>query len=529
MIRNLGARPSADGYRPVPAAARHRLVIPALQLAHVAWFGSMLNAGYDAFALAASGVASAALYAWFVVAEYRWNGYRPTPILFYLGASALRLGAGALFLVVAMATEEERFFTLGRQDVSGYLMQGHWLALLGDWCVVAGYFLVASRFRPRPPVAAVIAPGLWPRVWAAGLATSAASGALRLSEPWLPLSGLGRLTSFMTDYGVAGGVCLMFVAALNLGQGRPSWPRAGVAVVFLALDLVDGLYSYMKSDILVAALPLVLVATDRRARRWLSARFSRRRAVATVVLVALFFLFVVGTYSPPHRDALWQAGVGDARPLRYDVPVASFLVDALRSAVPGTEGFAETHRFPNGAWRLIGRMALTPYIAWVYRDVERAGTLEENFLEELLVAVTPRVVWPNKPEVSFGREFTVILGEAGSTDSVSSSTAVTLQGAYYWWGGYPAVVLGCALTGAGFALAWLLFRDQWLLNPVAAVACLALCHEGFRWFESALLGSFPLYLYLFIVFVPLQYAARRVLGYRPAPAPATARLRMRRV
>ena len=522
-MRHLDHRLHADDRWQPPATARHRVVIMALQLTHVAWFGSVLDAGYDALALAGSGVASALLYAWFVVAEYRWNGYRPGPILFYLGASVLRLGGGSLFLVVAMATEEQRFFTLGGQDISGYLMHGHWLALLGDWCVVAGYFLVASRFRPRPPAAAVIAPDLWPRVWAAGFAASAASGAARLAEPWVPLSGLGRLASFVTDYGVAAGVCLMFVAAMNSGEGRPSWTRAGVAFVFLALDVVDGFYSYMKSDILVAALPLVLVATDRSARRWWPMRFSRRRAAATVFVVACFFLFVVGTYSPPHRDALRQAGAGEAPALRYDVPVAPFLLDALSGAVPGTERFAETHRFPHGAWRLIGRMSLTPYAAWVYGHVEGAGMREEGFFEELLVAVTPRVVWPEKPGVSFGREFTVILGEARSVDSAGTSTAVTLQGAYYWWGGYPALLLGCTLTGAGFALMWLLFRDQWMLNPVAAVGCLALCHEGFRWFESAMLGSFPLYLYLFIVFVPLQYAARRVLGYRPTPAPARLR------
>ncbi len=520
--------PRANGprIRPARATARHRFVLPAVQLVHVAWFGLMLDSGYDAFVLTSSGLAAVALYAWFVVAEYRWNGYRPSPILFYLGACVLRLGAGAFFLVVALAAEEQRFFTLGRVDVSEYLMRGHWLVLLGDWCVVAGYFLVASRFRPRPPAAATIAPDLWPRVWSAGLATSAASGALRLSEPWLPLSGMGRLGNFVPDYGVAAGVCLMLVAAMNSGEGGPSWPRAVVALLFLALDVVDGLYSYMKSDILIAALPLVLVATNRRARRWSRERFSRRRALATVVAVAGFFLFVVGTYSPPHRDALRQAGAGQAPALRYDVPVTPFLADALRGAVPGTEGFAETHQFPRGAWRLIARMSLTPFTAWVYRHVEVAGTRQESFFEDLMVAVTPRVLWPGKPQVSFGREFTVILGEAGSAESATSSTAVTLQGAYYWWGGYPALALGCALTGGGFALVWLLFRDQWLLNPVAAMGCLILCHEGFRWFESAMLGSFPLYLYLFIVFVPLQYAARRVLGYRPPSAPA--RLRVRR-
>ena len=519
MTRSFNGRPNGNGGGPAPAVATHRHLCMALQLAHVAWFGSMLDGGYDAFALAASGVASAALYAWFLVAEYRWNGYRPSPILFYLGASVLRLGAGALFVVLAVDAGEWTFFTVGQQDISDYLMHGHWLGLLGDWCVVAGYFLVASRTRSRPLAMGAVAPDLWPRVWAAGLVASAGSVVLRLLESRLELGSLGRLPAFVTDYGVAAGVCLMLAAATNSGDGGPSWRRAGVALVFLALDLVDGLYSYMKADILVATLPLVLLATHRRAGRRLSEKLSPRRTGAAVLVAACFVLFVVAAYSPPRRDAMRLAGAGEAPTLRYDVPVAPFLLDALQSAVPGTGRFAETHRFPHGAWKLIGRMSLTPYAAWVYRHAEAGGDREDSFLEEFLLAVTPRIVWPDKPEISFGREFAVTLGEAHSIDSARSSTAVTLQGAYYWWGGYAAVVLGCALTGAGFAFVWLLFRDQWLLNPVAAIACLALCHEGFRWFESAMLGSFPLYLYLFIVFVPLQYAARRVIGYRPALVP----------
>ena len=523
MTRSFNGRPNGNGGAAPPASKRHRLVIPAIQLAHLTWFGAMLDGGYNAFALAVSGVASAALYAWFVVAEYRWNGYRPSPILFYLGASFLRLGAGALFVILAVDAGERNFLTVGQGDMTDYLMQGHWLALLGDWCVVAGYFLVASRTRSRPLAMGAVAPDLWPRVWAGGLVASAGSGALRLLEPRLDLEGLGRLPAFVTDYGVAAGVCLMLAAAMNSGQRGPSWPRVGVALGFVALDLVDGLYSYMKSDILVAALPLVLLATHRRARRRLSEGLSPRRLGAAVLLAACFVLFVVAAYSPPRRDALRVAGAGEAPALRYDVPVAPFLLDALQSAVPGTGRFAETHRFPHGAWKLIGRMSLTPYAAWVYRHVEAGGGREGSFLEELLLAVTPRILWPDKPEISFGRDFTVILGEARSIASARSSTAVTLQGAYYWWGGYPMLLLGCVLTGGGFALVWLLFRDQWLLNPVAAIACLALCHEGFRWFESAALGSFPLYLYMFLVFVPLQYAARRILGYRPALVPARPR------
>ena len=510
----------------VPTTARHRLIIPGLQLLHLAWFASTLDTGFDAGALTASGVLSAILYAWFLVAEYRWNGHRPTPILFYLGAGVFRLGTGVLFVVSAMAAEEWRFVAVGLYDVSEFLMHGHWLALLGDWCVVAGYFLVASLFRPRPPAPGHVSPDLWRRAWAAGLATAVATLVFRFAQRYVDLDGIGRLTSYVTDYGVAAGVYLMLMAFRN-GGGRTLSPMAGVAYVFLALDVFDGLFSYMKSNVLIAILPLVLVMADRMsARRRAGGLLALGRPVAAVLLVAYFFLFVVSNYSPPRRVTLREYGIDSDPAVRYVVPVAPYLTEAVLGGVPGTEAFQEAHRFPNGVWRLIGRMSVTPYPAWAYRQVETAGTRAGSFFEDLLVSITPRIVWPDKPAISFGRDFAVTIGLARNVESATSAVAVTMQGAYYWWGGYFALVLGCALTGAGFAVVWLLFRDQCMLNPVSAMAGLVLCHEGFRWFESALLGGFPMYLYLAIVFVPLQFAARHVLGYRPA-SPARARMRLR--
>ena len=177
-------------------------------------------------------------------------------------------------------------------------------------------------------------------------------------------------------------------------------------------------------------------------------------------------------------------------------------------------------------------MSMTPLPAWTYQRVEQVGFQETGFFEELLVQVTPRLFWPDKPNISPGRDFSITIGQFRNVEEASSSTAVTLQGAYYWRGGYAWLVLGCALSGAAFGAAWLLFRNHLVLNPASAIVALMLCHEGFRWFESAFLGGFPMFLYVLIVFLPLQLVMRRVVGYRPVPGfgrsparPATARPR----
>ena len=501
-----------------PRLPRHRGLAPGLQLLHVAWFGSILDTGFDPGALALSGAVSVLLYSCFLAAEYRWNGYRVTPVLFYLAAGVFRLGIGPLFVVAAAGADEWRLLQVGVYDVSAYLMQGHWLALVGDWCFVAGWVAVTSLRGRDFHGPASVAPILWKRVWRVGLGCAVAAGALRLAGQYTAFGGLGSLVDHVQTYGPPAGVYLMLLAVRRRGGGLLA-PGAVLAWTVLALDVVDGFFSYMKSDLLVAVLPLVLIGLDLGAagggvRPRPVARFARP-AVATGLIV-YFFLFVVSSYSSARRLDFAEYG---GQPDPYDVPVAPHLSDALAGAVPGTEAFREAHRFPDGVWRLIRRMSMMPLPAWTYQRVERVGFRETGFLEELLVQVTPRVVWPDKPVISPGRDFSVTIGQFASVEEARSATAVTLQGAYYWRGGYVWLVLGCALTGAAFGASWLLFRHHLVLNPASAIVALMLCHEGFRWFESAFVGGFPMFLYVLIVFLPLQLAMRRVVGYRAALRP----------
>ena len=493
--------------------AGHRVAALGVQLVHLALFGATLSeAGTDTLALAASGVASAVLYAAFLLAEYRWNGYRPTPILFYLAAGVFRLGACVLFVVAAVSEDRWDLLRVGVYDVSAFLMHGHWVALVGDWCFLAGYVIVTSLRSRRFRTPGDVPPTLWGRVWSAGLLAAVLAFAIRLAGRYVAFGGLDSLVSHVQSYGVAAGVYLMLLAS---GRGRPDWlsPRAAVASALLALDLVDGFFSYMKAPVLVALLPLVLLSSDLLPAGGGRARVRIVRPAVASLLVVYFFLFVVSGYSRARRPDFWRSSpVAAADP--YTVPVGPHLAAAVRSALPGTARFRETHRFPEGAWRLVERMTLTEYAAWAYQRVDSAGYREGSFPREVLAAVIPRIFWPDKPVVSYGHDFAVTIGRARSVDTADTAFALSMQGAYYWWAGYAGLVLGCMLTGAGFAAAWLTFRNQLALNPVSAVVVLLLCHEGFRWFESAFLGAFPMYLYIFIVFAPLQRAVQRLIGYR---------------
>ena len=153
---------------------------------------------------------------------------------------------------------------MGTYDVSSYLMQGHWLALVGDWCFVAGCVAVTS-FRSRDfHGPAGVAPNLWGRVWRAGLGCAVAAGVLRVAGRYATFGGLGYLVDHIQTYGVSAGVYLMLLAARRGRDGLLA-PGAVLAWAVLVLDVVDSFFSYMKSDLLVAALPLVLISLDRGA------------------------------------------------------------------------------------------------------------------------------------------------------------------------------------------------------------------------------------------------------------------------
>ena len=498
--------------------ARHRLIALGLELVHCAWFASTLDDAFEPSVLALSGLSAFVLYSAFLVAEYRWNGWRVTPILFYLAAGMFRLGAGALFVATAAEAGDWPLVYVGVHDVSQYLGHGHWLMLVGDWCFIAGYVAVSSLSNRDYLKPTAVPSELWDRVASLGIGTAISAFLLRFGEQYLNLGGLASLANYLSDYGVAAGVFLILIAARNVGGGRLGAPYAPIAYSLLGLSLIDALHSYMKTDILISVLPLVVLgfehASDVSSRGLLSRLI---RPVAGTIVVLYLFLFVFSSYSSLRRTDFWGVHSGSVLADRYTIPVTPHLIDSLWSAIPGTSEFREAHQFPNGAWRLIGRMSITPLPAWIYQEVESAGFRQTGFIEELLLSVTPRIVWPDKPLVRHGVEFAVAIGQESSVDGATNSIAMTMQGAWYWRGGYFWLMLGCAMSGVAFALAWLMFRNQIMLNPASAIVALTLFHEGFRWFESASLGGFPMYAYILIVFVPLQYVLRRGMGYRRTP------------
>lgn len=115
-----------------------------------------------------------------------------------------------------------------------------------------------------------------------------------------------------------------------------------------------------------------------------------------------------------------------------------------------------------------------------------------------LSAWVPRLLWPDKPIVTVGEDFTeLILGRRGTC------TGIGIFGEAYWNGGWPMVILACGYVGVLFA--WLsrtalvmLARSEWLLLPCAFIGI----RLGLRlddWFVGYIIGFLLYLMYYFII------------------------------
>jgi len=171
---------------------------------------------------------------------------------------------------------------------------------------------------------------------------------------------------------------------------------------------------------------------------------------------------------------------------------------------------------------VLGRFSAAPLQAFLVQqyDEGRPG----DSLQSIWTAAVPRVLWPDKPNVTrFGAE---LYGLVNNTSNGKSALAPTYTAEAYWNGGWPAVVLVSILVG--LELGWLTRR--WLrlaqgrssglgiLIMAIPAALLAFWVES--WIAATFVGGFVT---LAILINALDVATRAVA--RPRPRwPASARL-----
>ncbi len=254
---------------------------------------------------------------------------------------------------------------------------------------------------------------------------------------WIYLTGLTtavflRFEASIEALRMLGVYATLFASgATYLLAVQQRWPRTRLATAFfMTLPLLMLSLSGMKEGMIIAALPLLLVA-------WATARTLVSRAI--FVAFALIILLFATTFSNFVRQSYWTTGV------EFSAPSAlSGYLDYLAGV---NTGDTSTEPLP----QLTSRVNSSVYQPWGVIIADQRGFQPEMIFAPIVTVFIPRVIWPEKPNYTTGQEFTTLLfGENHGMGSTSIGTGTFP--AFYLGYGWTAVILGSVLLGAIVAI-----------------------------------------------------------------------------
>lgn len=227
----------------------------------------------------------------------------------------------------------------------------------------------------------------------------------------------------------------MGVAAAALrtfSENRPG-SRKTLAILFVA-ELIAGGLSGNKLDFVITVLAIIIPFSAAR-RRW---------PKLAILLVAVSFLAVIIPFNHAYRAIARTNSVTlspTEAPSRAPAILAEvFSVENLVTAVPRSADFLLQRTREIGNVAII--MQRTP------GEIPFSSPIQ--IVEAPLVAIVPRAIWPGKPILDSGYQFSQQYYELPS--SLYTSSAVTPVGDLYRHGGWIVVIAGMCALGLGIRL-----------------------------------------------------------------------------
>lgn len=97
---------------------------------------------------------------------------------------------------------------------------------------------------------------------------------------------------------------------------------------------------------------------------------------------------------------------------------------------------------------LMGRVFDPFSVGFIVSQTANGGLQHGATMQNLAYGFIPRIIWPDKPNVTRGFWFSKYLGFADSEKDATTSTAMTNVGELYWnWGALGVVIGTCIVTG----------------------------------------------------------------------------------
>ncbi len=460
---------------------------------------SLYADGAQTVPLAISGMVTLLLYGSFIYGMIQRSDWSVSPITLYMMTSLFRSGIAPIFLVAAYHQGFSREMLFVFFDPQEYIGRGYLLLVTGEWIFLAGYFFVESNFRKlsRNYSFSIMENPQW--ILKTGLGLIILAWILRLLFSFdLDISSIGRIFDIFRNYSSAAGI--FFILRSSRDQtGFNKQKIILISTLLIIAELTYSLQSYMKSDTIIVLLPISIYYINQFTIRGIRPRISLRR-ILPITIIAYFLIMVLFPYSQIRRMASWQ---GTTR--LTNVKVIPYLTEALSASIPGTAEFKAGHEFPDkGVWSFFSRNEWITIAAWAVSQVEREGNIAGKTLKDGLVGIVPRIFWPEKPLIASGRDFAVVLGQAKSFETATTSTGLGLAASLYWNGGILLFVLGMFINGMLLSKTWQIFQSHIFTNPIAMIVYMMLLLGSLMQFAGAFDGNIGYYAYIFIVLYPLM-------------------------
>tara|TARA_B100002052_G_scaffold299170_1_gene335905 strand:- start:8456 stop:9934 length:1479 start_codon:yes stop_codon:yes gene_type:complete len=437
-----------------------------------------------------SGITNIIIYTFFLINRITKYVNIVNPLNFYLVASIIRLGIGVIYTGFVFISDFDEFLGIGYNDISDDIINGHILLILGDIMFIIGYSFFQNNSLNKSLKKS--------NYFFSGLLLASFALVTKFLE-----FDLGRFILYFTNFGMASGIYIMGKSLINTNP-RKFLFRYILTILMFIFSVFISLFSYMKSDLLISFLPVVFLLLELyKDKKFKLSTLSILKISMPMLIITYFAVITITIYSGLRRSYIGinNTEVSNAR----SVEVSPFLKTALVASIPGTKEFNQFNQFPNlGFWHFVKRNSVTNLGAWAYNEVDESGYWERNFFNYLFGSMIPRIFWPEKPQYWPGREFAVKTGQAKSPELATTSTALTMAGAYYWWGGYFALIFGMLFSGAFLSIIFRKIENK-LHNPIAVMISFILIFQSLKWFEGSFMGSIPLFVYIIIVFSPLIY------------------------
>jgi hypothetical protein len=256
-----------------------------------------------------------------------------------------------------------------------------------------------------------------------------------------------------------------------------------LVVVPMSAIVLFGLFGAKELAIIFMTYPAIAYWYARRKMAW--------RALTVFVLIGVFVIFpLYNTFRNQSQDLAAQQRMSRA----VDLAMRWDQQQYLRQSVTA----------------FMQRISLVYCVGAILRDVPQAVPYKYGETLALLPIglFVPRILWPDKPNITIGREFGVTFQLVNPLDE-TTQISPTITGELFWNYDLPGVIIGMFLIGGAMRYFYELFGAGIAMEPLRKACYLALLPFAIH-FEGNVAGMLGAMIKSVLILALVFFVARRV-------------------